>query len=170
MLITLGEFLAVGITVSFIAFIVWLAVKRSSKNRLLNITLENLKSMSPKDFEYTTAEILRRLGYKDVKVIGGSGDLGVDILAVKDGKKVAVQCKKYISKKVTSPELQLFIGMMITEYKADKGLYVTTSYYTRDAYHLAMKHKDKLEIWTGRTLAEILLRLQQQEQQPKNPF
>ena len=64
-------------------------------------------------------------------------------------------------KRVTSPEIQLFIGMMVTEYKADKGLYVTTSYYTRDAYHLAMKRK--LEIWTGRTLAEILLRLQQQE-------
>jgi restriction system protein len=163
MLIELGELLAVGIAVTFIAFIVWLALRKSKRNRLLNLTLENLKAMSPKEFEYTTAEILRRLGYKDVKVIGGSGDLGVDILAYKDGKKVAVQCKKYITKKVTSPELQLFIGMMITEYKADKGLYVTTSYYTKDAYHLAMKHKDKLEIWTGRTLAEILLRLQQQE-------
>jgi len=161
----IGELLAVGIAVTFIGFIVWLALKKSKRNRLLNLTLENLKSMSPKEFEYTTAEILRKLGYKDVKVIGGSGDLGVDILAYKDGKKVAVQCKKYITKKVTSPELQLFIGMMITEYKADYGLYVTTSYYTRDAYHLAMKHKDKLEIWTGRTLAEILLRLQQQEQQ-----
>jgi len=160
MLIELGELLAIGIAISFIAFLVWLALKKSKKDRLLNLTLENLKAMSPKEFEYTTAEILRRLGYKDVKVIGGSGDLGVDILAYnKDGKKVAVQCKKYISKKVTSPELQLFIGMMITEYKADKGLYVTTSYYTRDAYHLAMKHKDKLEIWTGRTLAEILMRL-----------
>jgi restriction system protein len=163
MLIELGELLAVGIAVSFIASIVWLALRKTKRNRLLNLTLESLKAMSPKDFEYTTAEILRRLGYKDVKVIGGSGDLGVDILAVKDGKKVAVQCKKYIKKKVTSPDIQLFIGMMVTEYKADKGLYVTTSYYTKDAYHLAMKHKDKLEIWTGRTLAEILLRLQQQE-------
>jgi restriction system protein len=162
MLIGLGELLAVGISITFIAFLVWLALRKSRKDRLLNLTLENLKSMTPKDFEYTVAEILRRLGYKDVKVIGRSGDLGVDILAYKDGnKKVAVQCKKYISKKVTSPELQLFIGMMITEYKADKGLYVTTSYYTKDAYHLAMKHKDKLEIWTGKTLAEILLRLQQ---------
>jgi restriction system protein len=159
----IGELLAVGIAVTFIGFIVWLALKKSKRNRLLNLTLENLKSMSPKEFEYTTAEILRKLGYKDVKVIGGSGDLGVDILAYKDGKKVAVQCKKYITKKVTSPELQLFIGMMITEYKADYGLYVTTSYYIRDAYHLAMKHKDKLEIWTGRTLAEILLRLQEQQ-------
>jgi restriction endonuclease Mrr len=163
MLIELGEFLAIGIAISFIAFLVWLALKKSKKDRLLNLTLKNLKAMSPKEFEYTTAEILRRLGYKDVKVIDGSGDLGVDILAYKDGKKVAVQCKKYISKKVTSPEIQLFIGMMITEYKADKGLYVTTSYYTKDAYNLAMKHKDKLEIWTGRTLAEILLRLQEQE-------
>jgi restriction system protein len=159
----IGELLVVGIAVTFIAFIVWLALRKSKHNRLLNLTLDSLKSMTPKEFEYTTAEILRRLGYKDIKVIGGSGDLGVDILAYKDGKKVAVQCKKYITKKVTSPELQLFIGMMITEYKADKGLYVTTSYYTKDAYHLAMKHKDKLEIWTGRKLAEILLRLQQQE-------
>jgi restriction system protein len=82
MLIELGELLAVGIAVTFIAFIVWLALKKSRKDRLLNLTLENLKAMSPKEFEYTTAEILRRLGYKDVKVIGGSGDLGVDILAV----------------------------------------------------------------------------------------
>jgi restriction system protein len=164
----IGELLAVGIVVTFIGFIVWLALKKSKRNRLLNLTLENLKAMSPKEFEYTTAEILRRLGYNDVKVIGRSGDLGVDILAYKDGKKVAVQCKKYIKKKVSSPEIQLFIGMMITEYKADKGLYVTTSYYTKDAYHLAMKHKDKLEIWTGKTLAEILLRLQQQEPIKKN--
>jgi restriction system protein len=162
MLIELGEFLAVGIVVSFLSFLIWLALRKTKRDKLLNLTLENLKAMSPKEFEYTTAEILRRLGYKDVKVIGGSGDLGVDILAVKDGKKVAVQCKKYIKKKVSSPELQLFIGMMITEYKADYGIYVTTSYYTKDAYNLAMKHKDKLEIWTGRTLAEILLRLQQQ--------
>jgi restriction system protein len=161
----IGELLAVGISITFIAFIVWLALRKSRKDRLLNLTLENLKAMTPKDFEYTVAEILRRLGYKDIKVIGGSGDLGVDILATsKDGnKKVAVQCKKYITKKVTSPDIQLFIGMMVTEYKADKGLYVTTSYYTRDAYHLATKHKDKLEIWTGRTLAEILLRLQEQQ-------
>jgi restriction system protein len=165
MLIELGEFLAVGIAVTFIAFIVWLALKKLKHDRLLNLTLDNLKAMSPKEFEYTTAEILRRLGYNDVKVIGRSGDLGVDILAYKDGKNIAVQCKKYIKKKVSSPEIQLFIGMMITEYKADKGLYVTTSYYTKDAYHLAMKHKDKLEIWTGKTLAEILLRLQQQGQQ-----
>ena len=164
-MMVLGELLVVGIAVTFIAFIVWLALKKSKYDKLLNLTLESLKAMNPKEFEYTTAEILRRLGYKDVKVIGGSGDLGVDILAVKDGKKVAVQCKKYITKKVTSPEIQLFIGMMVTEYKADYGIYVTTSYYTKDAYHLAMKHKDKLEIWTGRTLAEILLRLQQQEQQ-----
>ena len=163
-MLELGELLAVGIAISFIAFLVWLALKKSKRNRLLNLTLDNLKAMSPKEFEYTTAEILRRLGYNDVKVIGRSGDLGVDILAYKDGKKVAVQCKKYIKKKVSSPEIQLFIGMMITEYKADKGLYVTTSYYTKDAYHLAMKHKDKLEIWTGKTLAGILLRLQQQEQ------
>jgi restriction endonuclease Mrr len=157
------ELFTVGIAVTSLAFIVWLIVRKSRKDRLLNLTLENLKAMSPKEFGYAIGEILRRLGYKDVKVIGGSSDLGVDILAYKDGKKVAVQCKKYTTRKVSSPEIQLFIGMMITEYKADKGLYVTTSYYTKDAYKLAKKHKDILEIWSGKTLAEILLRVQQKK-------
>jgi hypothetical protein len=53
MLIELGELLAIGIAISFIAFLVWLALKKNKKDRLLNLTLENLKSMTPEDFEYT---------------------------------------------------------------------------------------------------------------------
>jgi hypothetical protein len=49
MLIELGEFLAVGIAVSFIAFLVWLALRKSRKDRLLNLTLESLKAMSQRN-------------------------------------------------------------------------------------------------------------------------
>jgi hypothetical protein len=50
MLIELGELLAVGIAVSLIAFLVWLAVRKTKRNRLLNLTLENLKINDTKGF------------------------------------------------------------------------------------------------------------------------
>jgi hypothetical protein len=55
MLIELGGLLTIGIAVSFIAFLVWLALRKSRKDRLLNLTLESLKAMNPKEFEYNNS-------------------------------------------------------------------------------------------------------------------
>lgn len=131
--------------------------RRKSKERLKRLTLERLKSMDPKEFEYVVADMLRTMGYRDVRVIGGSGDLAVDITAKHGKDKVVIQCKRYTGKKVTSPELQMFIGMMLTEYKATKGIYVTTSSFTQDAVELARRHG--IELWDGDRLAEIISRL-----------
>ncbi len=132
-------------------------LRRRKRSRLKGITLARLRSMSPKEFEHAIADLLVSLGYKDVKVVGGSGDLAVDITARKDKYKVVVQCKRYTSKKVGSPELQMFIGMMLTEYKADKGIFVTTSSFTRDAVRLAERHR--VELWDGNRLADMLITL-----------
>ncbi len=51
-------------------------------------------SMSGREFEHFMADLFRAAGYK-VDVVGGSGDLGVDLLVKKGRKVVAVQCKKY---------------------------------------------------------------------------
>ncbi len=143
-----------GVTTFIIRF------KRRERKRIKGLTLTKLKSMSPREFEHTMAELLNRLGYKDVKVIGGAGDLAVDIIA-KYGKdtRVAVQCKRYTSKKVGSPELQMFIGMMITEYKASKGIYITTSSFTKDAIELASRHR--IELWDSNKLVDILTGIEQ---------
>ncbi len=130
---------------------------RKSKERLKRLTLERLKSMDPKEFEYAVADMLRAMDYKDVRVVGGSGDLAVDITAKRGKDKVVIQCKRYTGKKVTSPELQMFIGMMLTEYKATKGIYVTTSSFTQDAVELARRHG--IELWDGDRLAEVISRL-----------
>ncbi len=131
--------------------------KRRGERRIKGLTLAKLKSMSPKEFEYTIAELLSRLGYKDVKVIGGSGDLAVDIIAKYRDDRVVVQCKRYTSRKVGSPELQMFIGMMVTEYKASKGIYITTSSFTRDAIELARRHR--IELWDGNKLIDMLMNI-----------
>lgn len=44
-------------------------------------------------FERDVARALIAAGFSDVRIIGGSGDRGGDILAVKDGKVWVVQCK-----------------------------------------------------------------------------
>jgi len=51
--------------------------------------------MEGHQFEFFCADLLRKVGFLDVSVTPGSGDQGVDILAVKDGIKYAIQCKNY---------------------------------------------------------------------------
>ena len=53
-----------------------------------------------------------------------------------------------------SPEIQLFIGMLVTEHEADRGIYVTTSYLTQPAMKLARKHG--IEVWDRDGLADLL--------------
>lgn len=127
------------------------------RERLKRLTLERLKGMDAKEFEHTVADILRAMGYRDIRVVGGSGDLAVDITARHGKDKVVVQCKRYTSKKVTSPEMQMFIGMMLTEHNTNKGIYVTTSSFTQDAVELARRHG--IELWDGDRLAEVISRL-----------
>ena len=55
--------------------------------------ISSIDGMEGHDFEYFCADLLRLNGFIEVNVTKGSGDQGVDILAVKDGIKYAVQCK-----------------------------------------------------------------------------
>jgi len=103
-------------------------------------TLQELISLSPSQFERAMATLLEDLGYRHVRVTGGSGDLARDIACEgPNGESIMIQCKKYRDKNVSSPEIQKFIGMMITEYKAEKGIFITTSDFTEPARKLAKK-------------------------------
>jgi len=108
-------------------------------------TFAGWKTMSPKDFEYAVAEILRANGYQDVLVCGGAGDLSVDITCRDPaGEPLAVQCKRYVDKPVGSKEMQTFIGMLHAHHQMERGMYVTTSRYTRPAQELADNHEIEL--------------------------
>jgi len=119
-------------------------------------TLGELVSLTPFQFERAMATLLSDLGYRKVRVTGSSGDLARDIVCEDVyGNVVMVQCKRYTSQNVTSPEMQRFIGMMVTEHKADKGIYITTSGFTEPARRLGLKHK--IELWDGLKLANLLI-------------
>ncbi len=130
-------------------------------------TLQELMALSPSEFERAVATLLKDLGYRNVRVVGGAGDLARDI-SCQDarGGSIMVQCKKYGQhRSVNSPDVQRFIGMMMTEHRASSGIYVTTSELTEPALGLCRKHQ--IEVWDGNRLADLLNQARRRQIQEK---
>lgn len=106
------------------------------------LSLDDMLSMDPTEFEVFTGKALTALGYTNVSRVGGAGDLAAD-LVTRDpqGRSAIVQCKRYTpGSKVGSPTLQSFIGMKQVHHKADRGIFVTTADYSQQAIDLAKQH------------------------------
>lgn len=98
--------------------------------------LSSLKAMRPAEFEAFVARMFSALGY-DTKVTGGSGDGGIDIVMTKDGRLSVVQCKKFITRKVTPHDVRDFYGAMGDRSVDGKGFFITTNIFTFDAERFA---------------------------------
>ncbi|HET9111714.1 MAG TPA: restriction endonuclease [Ktedonobacterales bacterium] len=124
-------------------------------------TLEALRALTPTEFELEVGAFLRRCGYHDVRHTGCAGDLAADLTCVDArGARVVVQCKRYgPGSAVTSPEMQMFIGMIYAHHRADYGVFVTTSTFTRPARALAEQHG--IRLLDGASLATRLRRAAQ---------
>jgi HJR/Mrr/RecB family endonuclease len=114
----------------------------SYTERYRPITLGDLLTMTPTEFEQLCVRALLNLGYDQVKRTGGSGDLAADIVG-KDpqGRSVIVQCKRYApGSAIGSPVVQTFIGMKVVHHKADRGIIMTTAEFSKPAIELAKAH------------------------------
>jgi restriction system protein len=105
---------------------------------------------------------LRESGFIQVEVTGKSGDGGIDgkgILRVGGllSFHVIFQCKKYKGS-VTSSDIRDFRGAMIG--RADKGLFITTGTFTRDAIREATRDGvTPIDLLDGDQLADKLKEL-----------
>lgn len=86
-------------------------------------------------FERWCAQLLRRIGYSDVEVTKTSGDQGVDITAVKDDVRYAIQCKCYSSDLGNHPIQEVHAGKSM--YGCHVGVVMTNRYFTTGAKDLA---------------------------------
>jgi restriction system protein len=95
--------------------------------------------LSADAFEQAIADLCVRDGCSQVRVVGGAGDLGADVVAfAPDGRRVVIQCKRYgDDNKVGSQELQRFGGTCYTVHEADVAIVVTTSDFTAPAEEYA---------------------------------
>ncbi|PKN01881.1 MAG: restriction endonuclease [Elusimicrobia bacterium HGW-Elusimicrobia-1] len=101
------------------------------KQELLDVLL----AISPASFERLAQRMLRESGFIQVEVTGRTGDGGIDgkgIIRISGllSFHVIFQCKRY--KGVVSPsQIRDFRGAMTG--RADKGLFITTGSFTREA-------------------------------------
>ncbi|MES2622988.1 MAG: restriction endonuclease, partial [Patescibacteria group bacterium] len=98
-------------------------------------TLEEIRALTPKQFEEYTAFLFRKLGYT-TEVVGRSHDGGIDIIATKNGKRHLIQCKKYSNKQVPVGAVRDFYGAISDDIEA-KGYFITTQTFTLDAEKFA---------------------------------
>lgn len=115
---------------------------RAARQAALDRQVATTDGMSGTEFEHLVARLLRRDGWRDVAVTGGSGDLGADVTARHpgDGSLLVVQCKRYTDRAVSCPDLQRFLGTVFHHHRATHAAYVTTSHYTRPARQLGTEN------------------------------
>ena len=120
--------------------------------------LKILKELDPSAFERLCQRVLRESGFTKVEVTGRSGDGGIDGAGVLRVNllsfHVRFQSKRY-SGSVGAPEIRDFRGAMVG--RADKGLFITTGRFTKDAEREAVRDgAPAIDLIDGFELCRIL--------------
>lgn len=91
-------------------------------------------------------------------VVGGSGDEGIDGLIKEDRlglETIYIQAKRWQST-VGRPEIQRFAGALQGQ-RARKGVFITTSSFTKDAEAYAQTIQSTIVLVNGAHLAELMI-------------
>ena len=120
--------------------------------------LGQLKGMAPDAFERLTQRLLREAGFRNVKVLGRSGDGGIDGVGVYRVSLVSFptyfQCKRYQGA-VPPKEVRDFRGALAG--RGDKGLLITTGTFTSSAKEEANRDgAPPVDLVDGEELCDLL--------------
>ncbi len=136
-------------------------IRKSLAQDLLNKVI----TLSPAFFERLVVELLVKMGYggsiKDAgRAIGKSGDEGIDG-TIKEDKLgldiIYIQAKRWQpGNTVGRPELQKFVGALAGQ-GAKKGIFITTSSFTRDALDYTPRNETKIVLIDGQQLAQYMI-------------
>lgn len=125
--------------------------------------LDQIKTVSPAFFERLVIDLLVAMGYggsrQDAgRAIGRSGDGGIDGI-IKEDKlgldAIYVQAKRWEGT-VGRPEIQKFAGALQGQ-RANKGVFITTSSYSREAEEYATLLSTKIILIDGDRLASLMV-------------
>ena len=116
----------------------------------------------PEFLERVIIDLVVKMGYggnrKDAgEAIGRSGDEGIDGIIKEDPLGLDIiylQAKRYEGT-VGRPEIQKFAGALQGQ-RARKGIFITTSSYSKDAKEFASKIDTKIILIDGSTLAKLM--------------
>ena len=105
--------------------------------------LQRLREESPEFLEHAVLQLLHGMGYgstqDDLKHLCGTNDGGVDGVIREDRfglDQIYVQAKRYSNGTIGRPDVQGFVGAL-TGKRASRGVFITTSSFTKDAREYA---------------------------------
>jgi restriction system protein len=138
--------------------------QKISKN-LAEELLEAVKGSSPAFFEKLVVDLIVKMGYggsrKEAgRAIGKAGDGGIDGIINEDRlglDVIYIQAKRWTGS-VGSKEIQQFVGALRSK-KAAKGIFVTTSQFSKPALDYLRDVQDKIILIDGEQLARHLIEL-----------
>lgn len=138
------------------------AYQRIRKNLEADL-LEQIKSSSPAFFERLVVDLVVAMGYggsrQDAgRAIGRSGDGGIDGIIKEDRlglDLIYIQAKRW-ENTVGRPDVQKFAGALQGQ-RASKGIFITTSNYSRDALEYVNIIATKIILIDGDTLTALMV-------------
>lgn len=137
----------------------YLSIRKSLEQEILL----KLKNIHPSFFEKIVVELLVKMGYGGSIAEAGkatrySNDEGIDGI-IKEDKLgldvIYIQAKRWEGV-VGRPELHKFVGALAGQ-GAKKGIFITTSSFTKDAEQYTPKNETKIVLIDGEKLAQYMI-------------
>lgn len=124
--------------------------------------LDQVRAASPAFFEQLVVDLLLRIGYggsreEAGRVIGGSGDGGVDGIISEDRlglDVIYIQAKRWADN-VGRPEVEKFAGAL-QGHRAKKGVFLTTAGFTKGAEEYVRRIDARIVLIDGVKLASLM--------------
>ena len=134
------------------------------RNDLAIEILNHIRQCTPAFFEKLVVELLVKMGYggsrsEAGKTIGKSGDGGIDGIIKEDRLGldiIYIQAKKWDNAPISRPEIQKFAGALQGQ-RAKKGIFITTSNFTKNAIEYASMIESKIVLIDGEQLAKYMI-------------
>ena len=134
------------------------------RDDLASRLLENIAEMSPAFFEKVVLDLMLAMGYGGSREESGSltnsgADEGIDGIINEDqlGLDTIYLQAKRLQNTVGRPEIHKFVGALHGR-RARKGVFLTTSTFSRDAIEYADTIETKVVLIDGRRLAELMIK------------
>jgi restriction system protein len=133
------------------------------RDNLSDELLTTIKGCSPAFFEKLVVDVIVSMGYggsrrEAGRAVGGTGDDGIDGIINEDRlglDNIYLQAKRWEGT-VGRPEIQKFAGAL-QGYRARKGIFITTSSFTRDAQDYTQRIDSKIVLIDGQRLANLMI-------------
>lgn len=118
-----------------------------------SVGLSEVQTIHWREFEYFVADLFTELGYK-AQVAQQTVDGDKDIILKKGRLKAIVECKRYKENNNISVKLIRQFHSVIMDTHSDRGYFVTTSDFTKEAYRYV---EDKpIELINGENLMDLI--------------